>query len=485
LEEIRDHLRHRREKLQKLKELGINPYPHKFEKTHHSHEILSNSEALESSKQRVKVAGRMVSCRPHGKTIFAHLRDGHGKIQIYLKRDDLGEEKFKLFELTDLGDFIGVAGEVFKTKTQEVTVMVSDWEFLTKSLQPLPEKWHGLADKELRYRKRHLDLIANEDVKEVFIKRNKIVSVIRSFLDSRDFLEVETPILQPLYGGAFAEPFVTHHSALDMKLYLRIADELYLKRLLVGGYERVYEFCKDFRNEGLDRFHNPEFSMVELYQAYADYNDIMELLEGMLVKVAEEVLGTTSFQYQEHQIDLSAPFKRTPFFDAIEQASNIKAKNLSLEDLRKAAAEAGVDTEEKKTRGKMLEAIFDSVVQPTLTQPTFIIDYPVELSPLAKKSRRDESVSERFELYVATLEIGNAFSELNDPLEQRARLEAQRKLSGTEEVLDEDFIQALEVGMPPCGGLGIGVDRLVMLFTNSRSIRDVIFFPTMRPESRS
>jgi len=485
LEELRDHLRHRREKLQKLKELGINPYPHKFEKTHDSCEILSNFEALEGSKQRVKVAGRMVSCRPHGKTIFAHLQDGHGKIQIYLRKDDLGEEKFKLFELTDLGDFLGVTGEVFKTKAGEVTVMVSDWQFLTKSLQPLPEKWHGLADKELRYRKRYLDLIANDEVREVFIKRNRIISAIRSFLDSRGFLEVETPILQPLYGGAFAEPFETHHNALDMKLYLRIADELYLKRLLVGGYERVYEFCKDFRNEGLDRFHNPEFSMVELYQAYADYNDIMELLEGMLVKVAEEILGTTSFQYREHQVDLSPPFRRMPFFDAIEQATGIKAKNLSLEELKRAAEEAGVDTEEKKTWGKMLETIFDSLVQPTLTQPTFIIDYPVELSPLAKRNRQDESVSERFELFIATLEIGNAFSELNDPLEQRARLEQQRELSGTEEVLDEDFIQALEVGMPPCGGLGFGVDRLVMLFTNSRSIRDVIFFPTMRPESRS
>lgn len=485
MEELRDHLRHRREKLHKLKELGINPYPHKFDRTHHTTEILGNVETLESSKQVVRIAGRMVSCRPHGKTIFAHLQDGHGKIQIYLRKDDVGEEKFKLFELTDLGDFLGVTGEVFKTKTGEVTIMVSDWQFLVKSLQPLPEKWHGLADKELRYRKRYLDLIANQDVKEVFARRSKIVSAIRSFLDSRDFLEVETPILQPLYGGAFAEPFITHHNALDMKLYLRIADELYLKRLLVGGYERVYEFCKDFRNEGLDRFHNPEFSMVELYQAYADYNDIMELLEGMLVKVAEEILEATKFQYQEHEIELSPPFGRVPFFDAIQRASGITAKNMNSEELKRAAEVAGVDAEAEKTWGKMLETIFESLVQPTLIQPTFITDYPVELSPLAKRNRQDESVSERFELFIAGLEIGNAFSELNDPLEQRARLEQQRESGGGEEVLDEDFIEALEVGMPPCGGLGLGVDRLVMLFTNSRSIRDVIFFPTMRPESKS
>jgi lysyl-tRNA synthetase class 2 len=484
LEELRDHLRHRREKLQKLRELGIDPYPRKFEKTHHTSEILDDSENLETSGETVRVAGRLTSSRPHGKTTFAHLQDGHGKIQIYLRKDDLGEEKFDLFQLTDLGDFLGVTGKVFKTRTGEVTIMVSDWQILSKSLRPLPEKWHGLADKELRYRKRYLDLIANPEVREVFVKRNKIISVIRNFLDSRGYLEVETPILQPLYGGAFADPFVTHHKALDLPLYLRIADELYLKRLLVGGYERVYEFCKDFRNEGMDRTHSPEFSMVELYQAYADYNDIMELLEAMLVKISREVLGTTSFEYQEQQVELLPPFRRTPFYEAIEEVCGVRAKDLSLEDLKRAAERAGVETGEEKSRGKMLETIFENLVEPTLVQPTFITDYPVEISPLAKRHPREEGLTERFELFIATLEIGNAFSEQNDPLEQRARLEEQRDESGSGEPLDEDFLQALEVGMPPCGGLGIGIDRVVMLFTNSRSIRDVILFPTMRPESK-
>jgi lysyl-tRNA synthetase class 2 len=485
MEQESELILHRKDKLKKLKEKNINPYPYSFKRTHASSEIIQNNEKLESEQTEVKIAGRMVSLRLHGKSLFAHLQDGAGRIQIYVKSDEVGKEKFELFDLFDIGDFLGVTGNIFKTKTGEITIRATDFCILAKSMQPLPEKWHGLQDKELRYRQRYVDLIVNEEVKKIFLFRTELIRAIRKFLDDLGFVEVETPILQPLYGGAFARPFVTHHNALDIDLYLRIADELYLKRLIVGGFEKVYEISKSFRNEGMDRNHNPEFTMLELYQAYADYNDIMELYENLLNKVTTQVSGSNKFEFEGNQIDLTPPWRRIPLLDSIKEYAGADLRGKSEEEIRKIADQLNVKEDLSRPRGKLIEAIFETQVQPRLIQPTFITDYPLEMSPLAKHHRQKEGLTERFELFIGGCEMGNAFSELNDPQNQRERFLQQADLAkrGDEEaqVLDEDFIRALEYGMPPTGGLGFGIDRLVMVLTNTHSIREVIFFPQMRP----
>ena len=486
MEQESDLILHRKEKLRKLIEKNINPYPYSFKRTHTSSEITGNFKKLEGEGTEVRIAGRIISLRLHGKTLFLHLKDGVGRIQVYVKSDEVGKEKFDLFDLFDIGDFLGVTGKVFKTKTGEVTVRAADFCLLSKSLRPLPEKWHGLQDKELRYRQRYLDLIVNDEVKKVFLARTELIKAIRKFLDDSGFLEVETPILQPLYGGAFARPFVTHHNVLDMDLYLRIADELYLKRLIVGGFERVYEISKSFRNEGMDRNHNPEFTMLELYQAYADYNDIMELYEKLLNYAATQVLGSNKFEFENNQIDLSPPWRRIPLLESIKEYAGVDLQDKTEQETRKIASELNVKEDLNRPKGKLIEAIFETRVQPHLIQPTFITDYPVEMSPLAKYHREKESLTERFELFMGGCEMGNAFSELNDPQDQRERFLQQAELAkrGEEDaqLLDEDFIRALEYGMPPTGGLGFGLDRLVMVLTNTHSIREVIFFPQMRPE---
>ncbi|MDZ7316406.1 MAG: lysine--tRNA ligase [candidate division KSB1 bacterium] len=493
--ELNEVMRNRREKLAQIRQMGINPFAYSFARTHRAAEILHNFAEMEG--RSVAVAGRLIAIRRMGKASFAHLLDGGERLQIYVRTDQVGDSAYTLFKLMDIGDIIGVEGEVMKTSTGEITVVVKKLELLTKNLRPLPivkEKeengvkvvYDAFADTEARYRQRYVDLIVNRHVMEVFIKRSKIISAMRAYLDARGYLEVETPVLQPIYGGATARPFITHHNALDIDLYMRIADELYLKRLIVGGYDGVYEISKDFRNEGIDRTHNPEFTMMELYVAYQDYHFMMDLVEDMVNHIADRVLGTTKISYQGHEIDLAGPWPRLPLFEAIEKYTGRQLYGLSREQLAAAAKEMHVEIEEFWGEGKIIDEIFSEKVEPHLIQPVFICDYPVELSPLAKRHRNDERLVERFEPYVAGREIGNSFSELNDPIDQRSRFEAQMKLreAGDEEaqVMDEDFIRALEYGMPPTAGLGMGIDRLVMLLTDQPSIRDVIFFPTMRPE---
>ncbi len=496
VEDLNQVMRARREKLHRLKELGVNPYPYKFERTDFSINILNEPNKYLGKK--VAIAGRLMSIREHGRVTFGHVMDSKGKIQIYVRQDLVGKDRYEIFKLLDIGDIIGVEGEIFTTRTGEITVQVAQFELLSKTLRPLPivkEKVAGqerivydpFTDKELRYRQRYVDLIVNPEVREVFIKRAKIISFIRKFLDNMGYLEVETPILQPIYGGASARPFVTHHNALDMKLYLRIADELYLKRLIVGGFDGVYEISKDFRNEGMDRFHNPEFTMMELYIAYEDYYFMMELVEKMLSSLAQELYGGTKITFQGQEIDLRPPWKRIKLFEAIKEFTGKDLYGKDWRELQKIAEELGIKTESFWREGKIIDEIFSEKVEPHLIQPTFVIDYPVELSPLAKRHRDDPRLVERFEPFIAGKEVGNAFSELNDPIDQRERFLEQKKLLdlGDEEaqVLDEDFLRALEYGMPPTTGLGIGIDRLVMIFTDQPSIRDVIFFPHMRPES--
>jgi len=466
--------------------MGINPYPYRFQRTHSIQSLIEQEEALSSSNTTIAVAGRVMSLRKHGHTAFGHVKDDTGKIHFYIRDDQVSELEFKVFKLIDIGDIVGIWGELFRTKTGELTILVKKLELLSKSLRPLPEKWHGLQNKELRYRRRYLDLIVNDDVREVFIKRSRIMESMRQYLIRHNFLEVETPILQPIYGGASARPFITHHNALNIDLYLRIADELYLKRLVVGGLERVFEFSKDFRNEGMDKFHNPEFTMMECYAAYWDYNDMMGFVEEMITTVCNEVLGGEKITYGEREIDLSPPWKRLSYYDAVSEKVGRDVKELSEDELLDITKERGLEIEDVTGRGEALDLLFSELVEPELIEPTFIIDYPVELSPLAKMHRSEKGVVERFEPYIAGMEIGNAFSELNDPIDQRERFEEQARLRalGADETqpIDEDYIRALEHGMPPTGGLGIGIDRLVMLLTNSPSIRDVILFPQMRPE---
>ena len=486
MEETSELRQHRLRKLEEIRQLGINPYPYKYDMSHSSKTILDNFEQLASSQEKVSIAGRLMTIRGHGKTSFAHIEDEAGRIQIYVRRDDVGEEIFNLFQLFDIGDIIGVHGPVFKTRTGEITVMVETVTLLSKSLRPLPEKWHGLRDKEIRFRQRYLDLIMNPEVKEAFRIRTEIIKALRSFLDERGFLEVETPVLQPIYGGASARPFITHHNALDVDFYLRIADELYLKRLIVGGFEKVYEFAKDFRNEGMDRTHQPEFTQMELYQAYIDYKDLMKLVEEMISTVAQQVLGKMEIEYQGQNINLAPPWQRMTLFEAIQKYTDIDLYGKNIEELRAFCDERGLEPDDGLGEGKLIDEIYSELVEPNLIQPTFITDHPVEMSPLAKRHRENPNLTERFEPVMGGGEIGNAFSELNDPIDQRERFMQQQKLleAGDEEaqVLDEDFLRAMEYGMPPMAGLGIGIDRLAMLFTNSPSIRDVILFPQMKPE---
>lgn len=470
----------RKRKLKELKEKGIEPYPHKYEFTARASEIKQRFEDFQD--KQVRIAGRTVSARKHGKTIFSNILDDVN-IQIYLRKDTLGD-KYDIFELFDIGDFIGVAGKVFKTRTGEITILVEDFTLLSKSLRPLPEKWHGLKDIEARYRQRYIDLIANPVVKETFITRNNVIKIMKDFLNEHGFVEVETPILQPLYGGATARPFTTYHNVLNKELYLRIADELYLKRLIIGGFNKVYEFGKDFRNEGVDRFHNPEFTQLEAYQSYADYFDIMELLEELFERLSSEIKGGLSFEYQGNEINFKRPWKRIKFFEALLQKTGYDFKKKSLDEIQSKAEELNIVVDEGITKGKLYDIIFSKLVQQDCIQPTIVYDYPVELSPLAKRKEKDPGIAERFEPIICGLELGNAFSELNDPIEQRRRFEEQRRLRdlGDEEahLLDEDFLTALEYGMPPTGGFGLGIDRITMIFTNSPSIRDVILFPQLR-----
>ena len=486
----------RKQKLEQIRGMGINPYPYRFEATHGTGDIRGQFDTLEASKQPVSCAGRLMAIRGHGKAAFGDLRDEHGRLQVHIKSDTVGQTQFDLWGLLDIGDIIGVKGAVYRTRTGEMALGVERLELLSKTLRPLPlpkERVEdgkrvvhdAFSDKERRYRYRYLDLALNSDVRDAFRKRSRIVSAIRRFLDERGFLEVDTPVLQPIYGGASARPFTTYHNALSMPFYLRISNELYLKRLIVGGFEKVYEFSRDFRNEGMDRFHNPEFTLLELYQANADYHDMMRIAEEMFSFVATEVNGSPAITYQGQRIDLTPPWRRLTMRDAIWEYGKVDVQNASDDDLRGRCKALGLDAD-GMGRGKLIDEIFSACVQAHLVQPTILMDYPVETSPLAKRHRDDPTLTERFEPFIAGGVVGNAFSELNDPLDQRARFEAQMALraGGDEEaqVMDEDYLRALEYGMPPTGGLGVGIDRLAMLLTDSPSIRDVLLFPHMRPE---
>tara|TARA_B100001245_G_scaffold236608_1_gene228756 strand:+ start:5283 stop:6773 length:1491 start_codon:yes stop_codon:yes gene_type:complete len=481
----------RKDKLKKLEEMGIDPYPQKYSPSHLSSIIISDYESLEGKD--VNVAGRIMSIRRMGKSSFFHIQDGGGRLQIFIKRDDIGEDIYNHFKLLDIGDFVGVEGFIFKTKVNEISIHAKNLTVLCKSIRPLPivkEKedttFDAFSDKEQRYRNRHLDLIVNTDIRDTFIKRANIIKSIRNYLDDLGFLEVETPVLQPLYGGANARPFTTHHNSLDQKLFLRIADELYLKRLIIGGIDRVYELSKDFRNEGMDRNHNPEFTMLEFYWAYADYEDNMDLVEAMIRDVAKNI-GAQKINWGEMTIDLAKPFKRKPIFELLKEATGEDFSNISLEQLRKICIEHNIEIDNNANYGQMLDGLMSKLVEPNLIEPTFVIDYPKEISPLAKKHRNgDPNLVERFELFIGTAEFANAFTELNDPIDQRDRFESQEKLekAGDDEAhpIDENFLQAIECGMPPTAGVGIGIDRLVMLLTENLSIKDVILFPAMRKE---
>ena len=474
----------RKDKLEALVKEGKNPYEKvRFDKTHYSLDIIDNFEKLEGNV--VLIAGRMVSRRVMGKASFAHLQDNLGKIQIYLKADNL-EADYEEFKKWDIGDILGVTGTVFKTHKGEVSLNVSKIELLSKSLLPLPEKYHGLKDTDLRYRQRYLDLIANPEVKNAFILRSKIISAIREYLDMQGYLEVETPILNTIAGGASARPFETFHNTLGLKMFMRIAPELYLKRLVVGGFEKVYELGRMFRNEGMSVKHNPEFTMVELYAAYNDYNDMMTLTENIYNYVIDKIGLDKTITYEGTEVNLSAPFRRLSMLDAVKEYVGIDFfKTTDVETLKKLVESKGVETD-ANTWGGLLYAAFDQRVESKMIQPTFVTDYPIEESPLAKKKPSDPRLTERFEMFICGREMANAYSELNDPIDQRSRFltQAEKRAAGDEEAQmnDEDFVKALEYGMPPTGGLGIGIDRLVMLLTNSSSIRDVILFPTMKPK---
>lgn len=482
--DLNEIVRVRREKLAELQANGHDPFCEvKYDRTHHASQITSDFDKFEGAT--VSVAGRLMSKRGMGKVMFCDLTDLSGKIQLFVKKDMLADE-YDAFKKLDIGDIIGVKGEVFKTKTGEISIKVSQYTLLSKSLLPLPEKFHGLTDPDLRYRQRYVDLIMNENVKNTFLTRSKIIRSIRTYLDNLGFLEVDTPMLNTIAGGAAARPFITHHNALDIDMYLRIATELHLKRLIVGGLEKVYEMGRQFRNEGMDIKHNPEFTTIEIYQAYADYNDVMDLTENLIRYVAREACGTEQILYQGTEIDLSH-FERLTMIDSIKKYAGVDFNEIKTDEEAQAAAKAkGLEVDPVKcTRGDIIALFFDEFVEDKLVQPTFITDYPVEISPLAKRKPSQPELTERFEIFITGREFGNAFSELNDPIDQRARFKAQVALreAGDDEanMMDEDFLTALEYGMPPTGGLGIGVDRLVMLLTDSYSIRDVLLFPTMKP----
>lgn len=484
-QDLNEILKIRREKLKELQDNGMDPFQiTKYEKTHSSAEIIDGFDALEGKD--VSVAGRLMSKRIMGKASFCHVQDRNGQIQAYVARDIIGEEEYKLFKKMDIGDIVGIKGDVFKTKTGETSIHAKEVILLSKSLQPLPEKFHGLKDTDLRYRQRYVDLIVNPEVKETFEKRTKIISAIRKYLDELDFMEVETPMLNTIPGGAAARPFITHHNALDIDMYMRIATELHLKRLIVGGLERVYEIGRCFRNEGMDIKHNPEYTSIEIYQAYGDYNDMMDLTENLIRFCAEQACGTTKVTYQGTEIDLSH-FERITMIDAVKKYSGVDFNDIKTdEEAQKIAKEKGLEVDPlKNTRGEIIALFFDEYVEDKLVQPTFITDYPVEISPLAKRKPSQPELTERFEVFITGREFGNAFSELNDPIDQKERflkqVEAREKGDEEANMMDDDFINALEYAMPPTGGLGIGIDRLVMLLTDSYSIRDVLLFPTMKP----
>ncbi len=477
-------------KLERLRSRGVDPYPARFHPSHTAQQAVELLEGRQESPDPVTVAGRITAMRQMGKATFIDLRDGSGRIQTYVKQDVVGAEAYETLRDIDLGDFLGVRGPLFRTKTGEPTVQVGELALLAKALRAPPEKWHGLQDIELRYRQRYLDLVANQEAREAFIARSRVISAVRRFLDGRGFLEVETPVLQASAGGAAARPFVTYHNALDRQLYLRIALELHLKRLIIGGYDRVYEIGRVFRNEGASAKYNPEFTMLESYQAYADYNDVMDTVEEMVSTVALEVLGGSTAEYGDTKIDFAPGWHRVTLRDAIKHHSGVDfEEHPDIESMREAAASCGVAVDETWGRGKLIDELLSAKVEPLLVQPTFLTDYPVELSPLAKRKPDNPRLVERFELFIAGREVGNAYSELNDPQDQRERMLQQARLraAGDEEVelADEEFLTALEYGMPPCGGLGIGIDRLVMALTGQTSIREVILFPHLRDRGPS
>ena len=484
--EINEQMQNRIDKMHKIEEHGWRPFGHRFEWTHRSADVKEQFEALAEAEAEVKLAGRVMAIRGHGKTCFMDMQDKTGRMQLYVRKDVLGEEDYSLVKMMDIGDTIGVTGIPFRTHMGEISIKVVKMEMLSKSLRPLPEKWHGLKDIETRYRQRYVDLIVNPEVRDTFVKRSQIIRSVREVLDSHDFLEVETPILNTIAGGAAARPFISYHNALDMQVYMRIAPELYLKRLIVGGMDRVYELGRVFRNEGIDNRHNPEFTSVEIYQAFADYRDMMDLTEEVVVKTALKVLGTTKITYEGVEIELASPWKRISMIDAVKEYSGKDFTNVTdLEEARAIAKELNVPVEPSFGIGKIINACFEEYVEDKLIQPTFITGHPKEISPLAKSNPDNPEITDRFEAYIYGREICNGFTELNDPIDQRERFlkQVEERANGDEEanMMDEDFVNALEYGLPPTGGLGIGIDRLVMFLTDSSTIRDVLFFPTMKP----
>ncbi len=490
-QDVNELIKIRIAKLKELQEKGKDPFQIvKFDNKDNSKDIkekfVDPVEGEESEPMHVSIAGRLMAKRGHGKASFCDLQDMYGRIQIYVKLDEVGEEAYEEFKKYDIGDIIGITGNVFKTHMGEISIKVKTIELLSKSLRPLPEKFHGLKDMDLRYRQRYVDLIMNNDVKKTFIARSKIISGLRKYLDDRGYVEVETPVLNTIPGGAAARPFITHHNTLDIDMYLRIAPELYLKRLIVGGFDKVYEVGRLFRNEGMDIKHNPEFTTVELYSAYEDYNDMMDITEGIISTLAKEVTGDTKINYQGTEIDLTPGFRRLPMIEAIKEVTGADFNKANTdEEAMELAKSIGLEVEGKMDRGHLINLAFEERVEETLIQPTFIIDYPVEISPLTKRKPSDPRLVERFELFIGGREYANAYSELNDPIDQKGRFLAQmaEREAGNEEanMMDEDFVQALEYGMPPTGGMGMGIDRLAMLLTDSYSIRDVLLFPTMKP----
>lgn len=492
MDDYNDLIQQRFKKLAEISAMGTRPYAGRYEVTGSAQDVLTaqgakTKEELEKERVTLSLAGRIVALRSFGKACFVHIQDSTGRFQLYFQKNTLGEDNFNLFKKLDIGDFIGVQGFLFRTRTEELTLDVESFSLLAKSLRPLPEKWHGLTDVEIRYRQRYVDLIVNPEVKKVFMTRTRIIQALRAFLNARNFLEVETPMMQTIPGGATARPFKTHHNALDMDLYLRIAPELYLKRLLVGGFERVYEINRNFRNEGISTRHNPEFTMLEFYMAYADYRDLIAMTEQMISSVAREVLGATKVDYGGHSIELAPPWKRLSYLDSLKEAGVPIEVITDPEKAREYALKLGARLKGGEPHGKVLNEIFEVLVEPNLIQPTFITDYPTDISPLSKKTENDPNFVERFELFVVGREMANAFSELNDPVDQKERLLKQvtEREAGDDEAhqMDDDFIRALEYGMPPAAGEGIGIDRLVMLLTGSASIRDVILFPQMKKEN--
>ncbi len=484
--DLNEQMQVRLDKMHKIEEKGLKPFGYRYEFTHRSGDVKENFDALAEAETEVKLAGRVMAIRGHGKTCFMDMQDKDGRIQVYVRKDVLGEENYALIKMMDIGDTVGVTGTVFRTHMGEVSIKAVALEMLSKSLRPLPEKWHGLKDVETRYRQRYVDLIVNPDVRDTFVKRSQIIRSVRDVLDSHGFLEVETPILNTIAGGAAARPFISYHNALDMQVYMRIAPELYLKRLIVGGMDRVYELGRVFRNEGIDNRHNPEFTSVEIYQAFADYRDMMDLTEEVVVKTAEKVLGTTKINYEGTEIELASPWKRISMIDAVKEYAGKDFTNVTdLEEARAMAKELNVEVEATWGIGKIINACFEEYVEDKLVQPTFITGHPKEISPLAKSNPENPEITDRFEAFIYGREICNGFTELNDPIDQRERFlkQVEERANGDEEanMMDEDFVTALEYGLPPTGGLGIGIDRLVMFLTDSSTIRDVLFFPTMKP----